>query len=342
MSNLIPQGAILSLWAESADRLLQANQGDAALLFLHILRHNNLYHPLWDFLRVKEATVKLEELGLLPEDLVKPWEEEGQKQLRQAQAPTTLSMADVSIAMADQRSPFRGMVDAIEHQLGKTLTNPDLVDLISIYEEYALPVDVILMLVTYCIEKQKLSTKQNRRMKMSTVKKEAERWDQLQITTVKAAMDYTQRLVNLCQSQAQVVEALQLADPSFSAQAQGYLQQWNDWGFSLDVYPVALEICKDRVNFQENSLDFPWPYCHGIFTKWHRKNLHTLAEVRNDARVSSQNRHGKQSMKKNPRGPYVNVTMQGTATTAPPPEQVRQMQEDYDYLTDILAQFPPD
>ena len=69
---LLYAGNILSLPAEAADRLLGAGNGDAALLYLYLLRRGGVFEPeagpartlRWEVRRGEEAFAALVQMGL--------------------------------------------------------------------------------------------------------------------------------------------------------------------------------------------------------------------------------------------------------------------------------------
>ncbi|MBM6927630.1 DNA replication protein DnaD, partial [Pseudoflavonifractor phocaeensis] len=71
MPELLLPGNIISMDARAADRLMAAGAGDAALLYLWLLRHGGQLSPdaarkglKWDGQRLEEASARLVALGL--------------------------------------------------------------------------------------------------------------------------------------------------------------------------------------------------------------------------------------------------------------------------------------
>ena len=67
MADYIPDG-ILSMTSGAADRLLQKGDGDAALLYLHLLRRGSFPVGKWPEARLAAARSVLAELGLVTKE----------------------------------------------------------------------------------------------------------------------------------------------------------------------------------------------------------------------------------------------------------------------------------
>jgi len=56
---------------------------------------------------------------------------------------------------------------------------------------------------------------------------------------------------------------------------------WTDMGFADEVLRLAYE----KTVYKKQKMD--WDYMNGILCGWHRKNLHTLAEVEGGGRAGA-------------------------------------------------------
>ena len=59
MARTFLPGEVLAITAQTADRLLRLDSGDAALLYLHLLRHGETEGLTWGRERVQEAMERL-------------------------------------------------------------------------------------------------------------------------------------------------------------------------------------------------------------------------------------------------------------------------------------------
>ena len=64
MAQLLTPGSILSMTDQAADRLLKLDSGDAALLYLYLLRRGSLEGLRWPEERKQTALKQLQEQGL--------------------------------------------------------------------------------------------------------------------------------------------------------------------------------------------------------------------------------------------------------------------------------------
>ena len=66
MAYTLMPGEVLAMTGQAADRLLKLDHGDAALLYLHLLRHGGLEGLKWTQERTQTALDKLRSQGLAP------------------------------------------------------------------------------------------------------------------------------------------------------------------------------------------------------------------------------------------------------------------------------------
>ena len=128
MPELLLPGNIISMDARAADRLTACGNGDAALLYLWLLRHGGVLDPAqarkglkWDGQRLEEASAALVNLGL----------SDGKTQaeappIPAPQGPPDYTAADITREIEDTTSTFPGLVNEVQRRLGKVLSTADL------------------------------------------------------------------------------------------------------------------------------------------------------------------------------------------------------------------------
>ena len=72
MSQTFFPGQVLAIAAQAADRLLKLGSGDAALLYLQLLRHGSAEGLKWTDPRLQAALDQLRAQGLAPDRLPAP------------------------------------------------------------------------------------------------------------------------------------------------------------------------------------------------------------------------------------------------------------------------------
>ena len=134
----------------AAKRLLERGDGDAALLYLALLRRRGAVPPRslagelrWDRSRIEAAETALRQMGLVSaaEPPPEPAEEKPDYQ-----------RADVAEHL-ERSEEFRALTDQVERKLGKKLTTPDVAVLLGLTDYLGLPADVVYLLVCHCVER---------------------------------------------------------------------------------------------------------------------------------------------------------------------------------------------
>lgn len=263
-------GQVVSLSGEAADKLLARGDGDAALLCLALLRHGDTEQARkalrWTAERAETAWTVLAQLGLVAAEKAPaptPLEPEG---------PPDYLRSDILAAMEGE-STFQGLYQAVERRLGKKLSDADLKGLYEIYDFLALPVEVILLLITRCTEEFQEKYGAGRMPKMSQIKKTAYAWQRMGVDTAEAAEEYLKKQARLRARERELLPLLDIVGRPPVEKEREYLTAWTDMGFPDDAIRLAYE----RTVLKKQTLH--WPYMNSILKSWHTKGLHTVAEI---------------------------------------------------------------
>ncbi len=265
-------GQVVSLGGEAADKLISCGEGDAALLCLALLRHGDTEKARkalrWTRERTETAWAALARLGLVeaeqaPQPEYIPVEPE---------IPPEYLRADIMVAMAEEGS-FRSLYQAVERRLGKKLSDADLKNLYEIYDFLALPVEVILLLITRCMEEFQEKYGPGRVPRMTLIKKTAYAWRRMGIDTAEAAEEYLKKQSRLRARERELLPMLDITGRAPVEREREYLKAWVDMGFPDEAIRLAYE----RTVMKKQSLN--WPYMNSILKSWHGKGLHTVAEI---------------------------------------------------------------
>ena len=262
-------GEVLAIAGQAADRLLRLDSGDAALLYLQLLRHGGADGLKWTETRLQAALDQLRAQGLAPKELPAPAE------LPPPEVPPPeYSTEDITQALADQVSTFPGLVGEVERRLGKRLSAADLKILYTLYDHLALPAEVILMLVGWCIEEAARKYGSGRRPLLSQIKREGFVWARRGVDTMERAEEYVEKLTRLRGRETEVLRLLDISPRPLIQREKEYIAAWDDLGFDDEAIRMAYE----RTVLKKQSMD--WGYMNGILRRWHEKGLHTAAAVR--------------------------------------------------------------
>ena len=262
--------------AQQADRLIGRGDGDAALLYLCLLRADRgvtaqeLQRRLkWSQLRLHAAETALQELGLIdrpPEQ--KPPEPAQERPVYTADDLTDLLTGDAG---------FRMLVPQTEEKLGKRLKTADLQILAGLYDDLGLPADVIYLLVCHCVTRSEERYGPGRRPTLRQIEKEGYHWAQRGLFDQESASRYLRDWNVRRSAMSRYMQVLGLGDRRPVESEERYITDWMDKGFP----PETVALAYDKTVFYKKELN--WRYLNGILRRWH-----TEEEVRqSDSRKPS-------------------------------------------------------
>ena len=267
--------------AQQADRLIGRGDGDAALLYLCLLRADRgvtaqeLQRRLkWSQLRLHAAETALQELGLIdrpPEQ--KPPEPAQERPVYTADDLTDLLTGDAG---------FRMLVPQTEEKLGKRLKTADLQILAGLYDDLGLPADVIYLLVCHCVARSAERYGPGRRPTLRRIEKEGYHWPQRGLFDQESASRYLRDWNVRRSAMSRYMQVLGLGDRRPVESEERYITDWMDKGFP----PETVALAYDKTVFYKKELN--WRYLNGILRRWHENGWHTEEEVRqSDSRKPS-------------------------------------------------------
>lgn len=271
MEALVLPERILSLSADAAGRLISAGNGDAALLYLALLRHGETAAARqslgWTDQRCAAALEALVKLGLARGNV-----EEAAAPSPPDDEPPDYQRSDLMLALERDRA-FSSLHKAVEAALGKPLSEADLKALYTIYDYLAFPPELVFTLVGWCVAEAERKYGPGHPPRMPTVKKEAFRWKRLGVDTPQAAEEFLRAQQALRGREAELLPLLDIRDRPAVAREREYIAGWVDMGFENDAIRLAYE----RTVMQKQSLN--WAYMNAILKRWHAAGLHTAAQA---------------------------------------------------------------
>ena len=312
MSQTFFPGQVLAIAAQAADRLLKLDSGDAALLYLQLLRHGSAEGLKWTEARLQAALDQLRAQGLAPDRLPAP-----EPPPVPETPPPDYATEDITQALAEEHSTFPALVGEVERRLGKRLSAADLKNLYTLYDHLALPAEVILMLVGWCIDETARKYGPGRKPFLSQIKKEGFSWARLGVDTMERAEERIAALTRLRSRESEVLRLLDISSRPLVQREKDYIAAWDGMGFDDETLRMAYE----RTVLKKQSMD--WGYMNGILRRWHEKGLHTAAAVRTGDRDPRPVRAG------------------GAAKAPPPPpaDQERRAREDMERRRRLMEQM---
>ena len=268
MSHTFFPGQVLAIAAQAADRLLKLDSGDAALLYLQLLRHGSAEGLKWTEARLQAALDQLRAQGLAPDRLPAT-----EPPPAHEAPPPDYATEDITQALAEEHSTFPALVGEVERRLGKRLSAADLRSLYTLYDHLAIPAEVILMLVGWCIEEIERKYGPGRKPFLSQIRKEGFAWARRGVDTMERAEEYIAKLARLRGREAEVLRLLDIPARPLVEREKTYIAAWDEMGFDNE----ALRMAYERTVLKKQSMD--WGYMNGILRRWHEKGLHTAAAV---------------------------------------------------------------
>lgn len=298
MKITLPGAETITIAGQTIDKLIRAGDGDAALLYLYILRANGELSASQAAIAldkskgwVASALAALSKLGLASVDEKSAISKEDQRP--PIEEPRSYSEEEVRNELASG-SDFSHVVDETQRVFGKILSPDELLRLFGIYDYLRLPADVIMLLITHCISECRRSG-DVRTPSVRYIEKAAYTWEREGLFTAEKAEEYLKKLEEKRSIRNRIKDEMQIWGREFSATEARYVDGWIQMGFE----PEAVAIAYDKTVIKTGKL--AWPYINSILNNWHKKDIHTAAEVMEsegkqppkDFKTRSTEKHGK-------------------------------------------------
>ena len=172
--------SLLAVPAVHADRLLEAGDGECALLYLYIVKNGGRLDmdraaaELRVSVRaVRTAAMRLERMGLLGL---------GETETLPRREVPEYQAADV-VRRSQSDPAFRALVEETQAVLGRVLSSTDLKKLFGIYDDLSLPADVIMLLIHHCKDEHDERFGASKHLGFAGIEKEAYAWFDREIMT---------------------------------------------------------------------------------------------------------------------------------------------------------------
>lgn len=253
----------VALTSEELRKLLSCGCPDAVTLYLYRKAELPLETALdalhFSVPQMVGATDCLRQLGL--------WEQ-AEKPTPQPERPV---YTDADLNRALRSAKFKNLVGEAQRMLGRTVSTEELKTLLGFSEYLRLPTDVIGLLLSYCVERNR--RRGVRPPSMHTIEKEAYRWADENIDTLETASFYVQSQLQVHTRIQQLRLRMQIDHRRLTASEEQYLTSWIQMGFP----DQSIDIAYTRTC--ENTGGLRWAYMNSILKSWHEKNLHTPQEI---------------------------------------------------------------
>ena len=271
---VLTRSAPLTISAEEADKLLALGSGDAALLYLWLLRCGGRFdrekaeRELKTVGGVTAAMALLRSAGLVrgEAEAGKPLEPPLREELPEATA------AEIT-EYAERDAGFRKLVREAPERLGRVLSGGDLKILYGIYHDLGLPTEVVILLLVFCCEEIARRYGQGRKPTLRQVEKEAYIWHNRELFTLERAEKYLRERRTRQGQVGEMCAILGIRNRALAPTEENYIHKWLEMGFGKEAVLLAY----DKTVAKKGEL--AWPYMNRILENWHAKGLHTLPEI---------------------------------------------------------------
>ena len=225
---------------------------------------------------IAESGVIAKKLGLLESDVIlamKYWEEKGLlDEVQKSFKPEAVSDETQAREIADEvlnNEELKQMLRISQEVLGKTLSSADAKTLYWIYDNLKLPIEVILVLLEYCVSINKRS--------MSYIEQVAVSWSDRGITTLEEADRFMREQTEKTNSYASLKRIFGINSRDFTTIELNYLNTWTSvYNMTEEMVALSYEYCILRTN----KLSFP--YMDKIIENWFERGIHTIADAEAD------------------------------------------------------------
>lgn len=285
---ILPGPETVTMSGFAVDKLIQAGDGDAALLYLYILKNRGGASTSEASEKLGRSTSDIElsmtllaRLGLVRCDDIAPT-------VSQDEETPEYTASDIKRELKNG-SAFYTLVQEVQRSVGKMLSSDDLIKLFGIYDNLHLPVEVILQLVTHCIEESRRRYGPGRVPTMRYIEKAAYTWEREGIFSLDKAEEYIKRLETSRSVTSEIQKVIQIRDRLLSASERKYIESWIEMGFD----PETIEIAYDKTILKTGRLT--WGYIDSILKNWYGSGLHTSAEILQGDKKKIRSLPGKES-----------------------------------------------
>lgn len=273
----LPANRDIVISARDANLLLDGADNTAALLYIYILSHSCELDIAAAAKRLKStenevmaALRTLENLGLVGKSAAAKIPE------RSDEVPE-YSQTDVAEHIGSDES-FKYLAEFCENSLGKILSTVDLQVLLGIYSWLGLPVDVICLLITSCIEETRKKYGAGRVPTMRTIEKRAKVWVRDGVLTLGRAEEYLKEQEKLGSDKARISTILGISGRALAPTEERYISEWISRKISDELIAAAY----DRTVTNTGSLK--WSYMNKILTTWCELGFKTVSDVESNKR----------------------------------------------------------
>lgn len=190
-----------------------------------------------------------------------------EKKTAEAPAMTPSKPSSAEIAERIEESPDIGhLFNEAQKKLGKTIGYDGQCTLLLLHDHYGLPVEVIFMLIDYCVSVGKTNYGY-----IETIGRD---WGGKEIDTLEKAAAKIHSLNNSNRLWKELSEYAGLGNPRPTPKQCEYIRRWSEeWGFGIDV------ICHAYDEMATNTGKVSFSYMDKVLMNWHSSGYRTVSDI---------------------------------------------------------------
>ncbi|MBR6789497.1 MAG: DnaD domain protein [Oscillospiraceae bacterium] len=262
--------AYVVLPADLVDRHLASASGVYVKVLLAVLRRQTVDPaPIAAWLSLPESDVREAvgywiSCGVLEQQDV-PAGQTAAPERKPAPKKTRLTAEEVGEHVAAS-SELQFILATSEGIYGRPLTDTERRGLVYFYEELALPADVIVMAVDFCIS--------NGRKQFNYLQKLCVGWSEQGVTTHALAEEYILKQNQRISGEKAVMEAFGIRNRGLTTEEKQFVSRWLlSMGFTLEMIRLAYDRAVDKIG----RLSFP--YINKILENWQEKGIRAPEDI---------------------------------------------------------------
>ena len=190
---------------------------------------------------------------------------------RVSQAPVRLSGKELESRVRES-DDVKFMISEAERHFGKNLIPSEASVLVSLYDFAGLPVDIIIMIISYCASINKNN--------MRSVEKFALDWIDKGIDSHEAVVAHIKELTLKNSNESAVKSAFGIFNRSLTTKEKNFINSWfSQMHFDIEMIKLAYEKTIDSTG----NLSFP--YINKILASWSEKGITTPSQAMEEQKV---------------------------------------------------------
>lgn len=169
---------------------------------------------------------------------------------------------------AKESDDVKALFNSVQEMLGRTIGFDMQCMLLMLHDTYGLPIEVILMLVEYCVSIDKSST--------AYIEKMGRNWAEKEIDSIEKADERISVLRECNSLWTKLARMAGLPNPKPTESQSKHLRKWkNEYGFDIEMIYLAYEEMADHCN----KLSFS--YMDKVLQNWYISGVKTAEDAEN-------------------------------------------------------------